>query len=232
MAERKPATRQAAGTSSPRITVVTPTYNDGELLKECIVSVLEQGYPNLEYIVVDGGSTDGSLDILKRYDDRLAYWTSEPDRGQADALNKGFRRATGELVCWLNSDDFFYPGALAAAAEAYRGDPDAPFYFGNGYRVDHSGRKLAEFFPDGHVHFRREAIVFGLNCVLQPSTFIRRTALEQLDLLDADLHYGFDTDLWIRLSALGRPHPIRKHLAASREYGKTKTSTGSFARAE
>lgn len=232
MAERKPATRQAAGTSSPRITVVTPTYNGGELLKDCIASVLEQGYPNLEYIVVDGGSTDGSLDILRRYDDRLDYWTSEPDRGQADALNKGFRRATGELVCWLNSDDFFYPGALVAAAEAYRDDPHAPFYFGNGYRVDRAGRRLAEFFPDGHVHFRREAIVFGLNCVLQPSAFIRRAALEQVGLLDADLHYGFDTDLWIRLSALGRPRPIRRHLAASREYGETKTSTGSFGRAE
>jgi glycosyltransferase involved in cell wall biosynthesis len=224
--------RHNAAGGVPRITVVTPTYNGGELLEDCIVSVLEQGYPNLEYIVIDGGSTDASLDILRRYDGRLAYWTSEPDRGQADALNKGFLRATGELVCWLNADDFFYPGALAAAAEAYQGDPDAPFYFGNGYRVDRSGRKLTEFFPDGHVHFRREAIVFGLNCVLQPSTFIRRTALEQVDLLDADLHYGFDTDLWIRLSALGRPHPIRKHLAASREYGKTKTSTGSFARAE
>jgi glycosyltransferase involved in cell wall biosynthesis len=216
----------------PRITVVTPSYNHAAVLEECIVSVLEQGYPNLQYIVVDGGSTDGSIDVLRRYEDSFDWWTSEPDDGQTDALNKGFRRATGELVCWLNSDDFFYPGALAAAGEAYLADPDAPFYFGNGYRVDRAGCKIAEFFPDGNVQFRREAITFGLNCILQPSTFIRRNALEMVGLLDDTLHYGFDSNLWIELAALGRPRPIRGHLSASREYGETKTSTGSFARAE
>ena len=217
---------------SPRITVVTPAYNSVELIEDCITSVLEQEYPNLEYIVVDGGSSDGTVDIVRRYQDRLHSWVSEPDNGQADALNKGFRLATGELVCWLNSDDFFYPGALAEAAAAWRTNPDAPFFYGNGFRVDRSGRKIAEFFPDGRVWFRREAIVFGLNCVLQPATFIRRESLEKVGLLDDSLHYGFDTNLWIELSALGRPHPIRAHLAASREYGETKTSTGSFPRAE
>jgi FkbM family methyltransferase len=216
----------------PKISVITPTCNGGELLEACVTSVLEQAYPNLEYIVIDGASTDGTLEILRRYDDKIAYWTSEPDNGQADAINKGFRRATGELVAWLNSDDFFYPGALAAAAEAYLADPVAPFYFGNGYRVDRTGRRIAEFFPDGQVHFRRKALVFGLNCVLQPATFIRLGALEQSGLLDESLHYGFDSDLWIRLSELGSPRPIRKHLAASREYEETKTSSGSFPRAE
>jgi glycosyltransferase involved in cell wall biosynthesis len=214
------------------ITVVTPVYNCAELLEDCIVSVLGQDYPNLEYIIVDGGSTDGTVDVLRRYEDRLTFWISEPDDGQADALNKGFRRATGEIACWLNADDFFYPGALAAAREAYLADPRAPFYFGNGYRVDREGHKLAEFFPEGRVGFRRDALLFGLNCVLQPSTFIRRDALEEVGLVDASLHYGFDTDLWIRLSTLGRPRPIGKHLAASREYGETKTATGSFRRAE
>lgn len=219
-------------TGWPRITVVTPAYNSAELIDDCIASVLEQQYPNLEYIVVDGGSSDGTVDVVRRYEDRLRSWTSEPDNGQADALNKGFRRATGELVCWLNSDDFFYPGALEAAAKAYLADPNAPFLFGNGYRVDRGGRKLAEFFPGGHVQFSREATIFGLNCVLQPATFILRSALERVGFLDAELHYGFDTDLWIKLSALGRPRPIQRHLAASREYGETKTSTGSFPRAE
>jgi len=107
-----------------------------------------------------------------------------------------------------------------------------PFYFGNGYRVDRAGRKLAEFFPGGQVHFRRDTIIFGLNCVLQPSTFIRRSALEEVGRLDDTLHYGFDSNLWIELSALGRPSPIRTHLSASREYGETKTSTGSFGRAD
>jgi glycosyltransferase involved in cell wall biosynthesis len=223
---------EAEGRRWPRISVVTPTYNGAELLEDCILSVLDQGYPNLEYVVVDGGSTDGTVEILRRYEDRLAHWVSEPDSGQADALNKGFRRATGDLVCWLNADDFFYPDALVYAAEAYLADPAAPFYFGNGYRVDRDGHRLAEFFPDGQVYFRRDALIYGLNCILQPSAFIRRTALEEVGLLDDSLHYGFDTDLWIRLSELGRPRPIRKHLAGSREYAETKTSTGSFPRAE
>jgi glycosyltransferase involved in cell wall biosynthesis len=223
---------EAGGSRWPRISVVTPTYNGAELLEDCILSVLDQGYPNFECIVVDGGSTDGTVEILRRYENRIAYWVSEPDGGQADALNKGLRRATGELVSWLNADDFFYSDALVSAAEAYLTDPAAPFYFGNGYRVDRDGHQLAEFFPDGQVHFRRDALVFGLNCVLQPATFIRRGALEQVGFLDDILHYGFDSDLWIRLSALGRPRPIKKHLAASREYGETKTSTGSFPRAE
>jgi GT2 family glycosyltransferase len=216
----------------PTITVITPVYNRADLLEHCIVSVLDQDYPKLEFGIVDGGSTDGSVDLVRRYEDKLAFWMSEPDDGQADGLNKGFRRATGELVCWLNADDFFYPGALEAAAEAYVADPDAPFFFGNGFRVDRWGRQVAEFFPEGRVHFRRDALVFGLNYILQPSTFIRRAALEQIGLLDATLHYGFDTDLWLKLSALRSPQPIRKCLAASREYDETKTATGSFARAE
>jgi len=216
----------------PRITVITPVYNGATLIEECVASVLGQDYSNLEYIVVDGGSTDGTLDVVRQYEDRLALWTSEPDEGQADAINKGLRRSTGDVVCWVNADDFFYPGAFAAVAEAYQANPRAPFYFGNGYRVDRKGRRLAEFFPDGRVHFSRDALVFGLNFVLQPSTFIRRAALEEVGLLDDSLHYGFDTDLWVRLSSLGPPRAIRKHLAASREYDETKTSTGSFRRAE
>jgi len=173
-------TKRARGNvsrSAPRITVVTPSYMSVDTIADCILSVLDQGYENLEYIVVDGGSTDGTVEVIREYEDRLAWWTSERDGGQADALNKGFRRATGDLVCWLNSDDFFYPGALDAAADAYVAAPDAPFYFGNGYRVDRNGAKQSEFFADGVVHFSRDAMVFGLNHVLQPSTFIRRDAL-------------------------------------------------------
>jgi glycosyltransferase involved in cell wall biosynthesis len=224
--------RHPGGAGWPTITVITPLYNQADMLEDCIVSVLNQEYPRLEYGIVDGGSTDGSIDVVRRYANKLAFWMSEPDHGQADALNKGFRRATGELVCWLNADDFFYPGALEAAAEAYIADPDASFYFGNGFRVDRSGSKVAEFFPGGRVHFVREALLFGLNYILQPSTFIRRAALERIGFLDATLHYGFDTDVWLKLSALRRPSAINKCLAASREYADTKTATGSFERAE
>src|SRR5262249_58593262 len=102
---------------------------------------------------------------------------------------------------WLNADDFLYPGALAAVAESYRQDPRAPFYFGNGFRTDREGQAIREFFPDGQVRFRRDSIIFGLNTILQPATFIRRAALELIGgNVDAQLHYGFDTDLWVRLS--------------------------------
>jgi glycosyltransferase involved in cell wall biosynthesis len=223
---------RAAPGAAPRITVVTPSYMSVATIDDCIRSVLDQRYANLEYIVIDGGSTDGTVDVIRRYEEDLAWWTSERDRGQADALNKGFRRATGDLVCWLNSDDFFYPGAFDAAAAAYAAAPDSPFYFGNGYRVDRKGHKLSAFFEHGAVRFSREAMVFGLNHVLQPATFIRRAALEQVGLLEERFHYGLDTDLWIRLAELGEPYPIEQHLAASREYGETKTASGSFVRAE
>ena len=104
----------------PRISIVTPSFNQGQFLEETIRSVLEQGYPNLEYMVIDGGSTDGSIEIIRKYEKRLAYWTSEPDRGQADAINKGWRRATGEILAYLNSDDTYCPNALRLAAEAFR----------------------------------------------------------------------------------------------------------------
>src|SRR4030095_855946 len=158
----------------PAITVITPVYNGVDFLEQCIASVLAQQYPTLQYGIGDGGSTDGTLDVVRRYEDRLAFWSSEPDRGQADALNKGFGRASGELVCWLNADDFLYPGAFAEAVAAYKAAPDAPFYFGNGDRVDRGGRVTGEFFPDGNVTFRRDALVFGLNLFLQPGTLLPR----------------------------------------------------------
>ena len=118
--------------SPPRISVVTPSFNQGRFLEQCITSVLNQDYPDLEYIVIDGGSSDESVDVLRRYEKHFAFWVSEPDKGQSDALNKGFRRATGDLAVWLNADDFFLPGAFAAVAAAYQQNPDASFYFGDG----------------------------------------------------------------------------------------------------
>lgn len=216
----------------PKISVITPSYNQAEYLEQCILSVLEQDYPEFEYIIIDGGSTDNSIEIIQKHAHQLTYWVSEPDRGQAEAINKGFRRASGELVAWLNSDDFYLPRALKTIAEYYRRYPEAPFYFADGWRVDQTGRRKSRFYQEDYMAFNRSALVNGLNFILQPSTFIRRSALVEVNYLDTALHYGLDTDLWIRLSELGEPVPVPLPLAASREYGETKTSIGSFKRLE
>jgi glycosyltransferase involved in cell wall biosynthesis len=112
-------------TTYPKISIVTPSFNQGRFIEKTILSVIEQDYPNLEYIIIDGGSTDESVEVIKKYDQHLAYWVSEPDRGQSHAINKGFERATGEIFGWLNSDDWYHPGALKAVAEAFAANPEA-----------------------------------------------------------------------------------------------------------
>jgi glycosyltransferase involved in cell wall biosynthesis len=182
-------------------------------------------------LVLDGGSTDESVEVIRRYEDRLAFWVSEPDDGQSAAINRGFRRATGDIVTWLNSDDFFLPGALQRIAKAFRESPTASFYFGDGWRVDESGRRTSNFFPHP-VRFDRRALLFGIDYVLQPAAFINREHLHAVGYLNIDLKYGMDFDLWMRLSAIAEPVVVTEALAASREYGDTKTATGSFARIE
>lgn len=235
--------------SCPKISIVTPSYNQGEFLEDCINSILDQGYEDFEYIIIDGGSTDNSIDIIKKYEKHLSYWCSEPDNGQSDAINKGFRRTTGELVAWLNSDDFYLPGAFMNVAKAYLESPSASFYYGNGHRVAEDGNIKSEFYPQGTVCFDLQSFVFGLNYILQPATFINRKILDQISLgrdrafhgetkndvnsyIDSSLHWGMDTDLWIRLAQKAHPFPLINCLAASREYGETKTSIGSFKRVE
>jgi GT2 family glycosyltransferase len=216
----------------PRITVITPSFNQGQFLEESIRSVLDQEYPDLEYLLIDGGSRDQSLEVIQKYAQRFDYWVSEADNGQSDAINKGFQRATGDLVAWLNADDFYLPGAFKKIAQVYQSYSDASFYFGDGYRVDERGQIKSHFFPESGVRFYLPALIYGLNYILQPSTFINRIALEKVGYLDPHLHWGLDTDLWIRLAKEAEPLPVQEVFAASREYGKTKTSTGSFRRIE
>jgi len=183
-------------------------------------------------LIIDGGSDDGSTEIIRRYEGQITFWVSEPDRGQAHAINKGLKKATGELVAWLNSDDFYLPGALEIAAKGYLENPNASFYYGNGLRVDINGSKKSEFFTGGTVCFNKGALVYGLNYILQPSTFINAKLLSKIGYLNDDLHYGLDTDLWIRLSSETDPQPLPGLIAASREYQEAKTFEGSFQRIE
>jgi glycosyltransferase involved in cell wall biosynthesis len=182
------------GSPWPRISIVTPSYNQGQFLEETIRSVLLQGYPNLEYIIVDGGSTDGSVDIIRKYEPWLAHWESEKDRGQSHAINKGFQRATGKIVAWLNSDDFYYPSALSHAAEQFRQNPAAGLVYGNCDLVDEGGAFLRV--KGGSWDYERllGQVYFG-----QPATFINPLGLSDAGDLDESLHIPLDWDLWLRI---------------------------------
>ena len=216
----------------PIISVVTPSFNQGQYLEQAIDSVLSQNYPKLEYIIIDGGSTDNSLATIKKYKKYLTYWQSKPDKGQSDAINKGLKIASGQIASWLNSDDYYLSGCFNIVANSYWKNSKASFYYGNGLRVDENGKIKEKFFKNGTVVFDLTALIFGLNYILQPSTFINNSWLKKINYLDPDLKYGMDSDLWIRLAKMAMPEPIGNCLAASREYGDTKTSSGSFERIE
>lgn len=216
----------------PKISIVVPSLNQGEYIRQCIESILTQNYTPVELIIIDGGSQDNSVDIIREYEAHIYYWVSEPDSGQSNAINKGFKRASGDVVAWLNSDDFYLPNALVEVSKAYKRCPDASFYFGNGFRVNKSGKKKELFFQNDYIEFNRELLIYGLNYILQPATFINASYLQQIGYLDESLHYGMDSDLWMRLSQEAPPLPVAACLAASREYGETKTSVGSFKRSE
>ena len=199
-------------------------------MADCLRSIVDQKGASFEIIFVDGGSSDETLAVAEPFRKTMAYFVSEPDHGQADAINKGLRQARGELVTWLNADDFLEADALIAMREEAERQPGAPFYLGLGSRTNREGGNRVPFYP-ADFQFCREALLWGLNYVLQPATFIRREALARAGgAVDASLHYAFDTDLWIRLSELGEPALVPRAIACSREYAETKTAQGAWRR--
>ncbi|HEX7567082.1 MAG TPA: glycosyltransferase family 2 protein [Anaerolineaceae bacterium] len=202
----------------PRVTIVTPSYNQAPFLEQTILSVLGQNYPDLEYMVVDGASTDGSQDIIRKYADRLAWWVSEKDHGQGEAINKGFVRATGEIVGWLNSDDVYQPGAIAAAVEAFQARPELGLVFSDVLAID----------GDNNVLNLMRCGDWGLDELMtfhilnQPGVFMKQTVLEQAGYLDPDYHYMLDTHLWLRMAQIAPMRYIRKTLAAGRFHALAK----------
>lgn len=182
----------------PLVSIVTPSYNQSAFLEQTICSVLAQDYQNLEYLIVDGGSTDGSLEIIQRHADRLAWWVSEKDSGQAEAINKGLQRARGEIVAWLNSDDLYLPGAVSQAVAALQQDPELAFIYGEAITINQDGRPLGRFrFENWGLH---DLVSFRIIC--QPAVFMRRTFLERAGYLDPGFHFMLDHHLWIRLARL------------------------------
>jgi glycosyltransferase involved in cell wall biosynthesis len=187
---------------SPWVSIVTPSYNQAQFLEETILSVLNQDYPNVEYIIIDGGSTDASVDIIRKYEDRLAYWVTEEDRGQAHAINKGFARAYGEIFGWLNSDDFLLPGAVSHIVETQRRYPQAVAWVGGCYRIDPDGRILSTVIPRG---LDRDTLAdWGYRGFFyQPSCFFAAHAWHEAGPVDENFHLALDLDLWLRLATLG-----------------------------
>jgi glycosyltransferase involved in cell wall biosynthesis len=190
---------QGVEPGTPKITIVTPSYNQGPFLEKTIRSVLEQDYPNFEYIIIDGGSTDHSVDIIKRYADHLTYWESIKDRGQSDAINKGFARATGELLGWLNSDDQLEPGALRTVAAAAAAFPQAGVFVGHGRKLDESGKQVYYKVPRD-LSFEGLCQWMSGNNFMQPSCFFRRGLWQQCGPLDEDVHIAMDVDLWLKMA--------------------------------
>jgi len=209
------------------VSIITPSFNHGRFIEKTIRSVLEQDYPHIEYIVMDGGSTDGTIDILKRYGDRIK-WRTEPDAGQSDAINKGFCMAKGEIVAWLNSDDYYQPGAIRKVVEIFINRPSAAMVYGDGYWVDEAGKWEMPYGDEPF--FDLWKMIHLYNFIFQSSAFIRRDALFSAGLLDQQYSYTMDWDLWIRLSKAGRIIHIPEKLSCARVYPGTKTQSGGWRR--
>jgi glycosyltransferase involved in cell wall biosynthesis len=210
------------------VSIITPSYNQALYLEQTIQSVLEQDYPHIEYIVVDGGSTDNSTEIIQKHADRLAYWISEKDSGQAEAINKGFARANGEIVAWLNSDDYYMLNTISFAVRCFEQNPDVVMVYGDMLAVNEEGQII-------NVLKYKQLSLEDLLCfqiIGQPSVFFRRAAVEKTGVLEPTFHYMLDHHLWIRLAHQGRIlhvpqvwsaaryHPLAKNRARAAEFGR------------
>lgn len=204
-----------------RISIVTASYNQAQFIEQTIDSVLSQGYPDLEYIIMDGGSKDGSVDIIRKYEKHLAYWISEKDQGAADAIAKGFSKATGTILAYLNSDDLYLPGSLAAMAEALN-EPEVDVAYGNMYWIDSDGKTIGE---QRQTPFTRKGYLFGGSTLQQPATFWKRDLYLECGGMDPSYRFTFDTDLFFRFALKGaRFKHVNKFVASFRIHSQSKST--------
>lgn len=202
----------------PTVTVVTPSYNQGRFIRETIDSVLSQDYPAIEYMVIDGGSTDDTVSILKSYGSKVS-WISEPDRGQSEAINKGWKRATGEILAWLNSDDIYLPGAISKAVTYLQSHPDVGLVYGDGFHISEEGQALGRFPSEPFSKDRLKETCF----IAQPGAFMRRSVIEQVGWVQESLRYCMDYDLWIRISKRYQLQYVPIPMASIRLHTECKT---------
>ncbi len=207
----------------PLVTIVTPSYNQGRFIAATIESVLSQDYPNLEYIIVDGDSNDETADVVARFAGRLTF-VSERDRGQSDAINKGFKLARGSIVAWLNSDDIFLPGAIRKAVAALQRSPDVGAVYGEGYQIDVDGNIIGRFAPTQKFDLWR--LIYLSDYILQQTVFFRRSVFDKVGLLDESLYYGMDWEILMRIGLHYRIEYIPEYMGAIREHESAKTFGG------
>jgi glycosyltransferase involved in cell wall biosynthesis len=202
----------------PLVSIVTPSFNQAQFLEKTITSVLEQDYPSIEYLVVDGNSTDGSQAIIKKYSGRVSWWVSEPDQGQAEAINKGIKHAKGEIIAWLNSDDYYLPGAVTKAVAAFQNKSSFSFVYGDVLAVDADGSQI------NNLHYRPMDLIdlMKFNIIGQPSVFIRREVLKRTGFLDPSLKYLLDHQLWLRLAQQAPIQYLPEMLSAARFHSQSK----------
>ncbi len=205
----------------PLVTIVTPSYNQARFLEATLRSVLEQDYPRIEYLVVDGASTDGSVEIIRRYADRLAWWVSEKDSGQSEAINKGLRRARGEFVGWLNSDDIYLPGAVSAAVRVFQSHPQAGLVYGDALAIDTDGK------PFNLMRARQYTLMdlMAFQIICQPAAFMRRSVLEDVNYLDPAYQLLMDNLLWMCMAQKAPIVYAPQTWAAARYHDQAKNRT-------
>ena len=211
----------------PSLTVVTPSYQQAEFIEATIRSVLQQGYPKLSYVIMDGGSTDGSQAIIKKYALWLAHYASGPDGGQARAIDAGFQQAPGEILAWLNSDDVFEPNALWRAARQFQQDPEAVLVYGDAEQISRDGTRLGR--AQQVLACDRDYLLADNNAIVQPAAFFRRAAYVAAGGLDPSLYWAMDYDLWLKLAGLGPLVYFPETLARTRMYAEAKSSSSSSA---
>ena len=203
-----------------RVSIVTPSFNQAEFLERTIQSVLSQTYDEIEYLIIDGGSTDGSVEIIKQYADRLAYWVSEKDMGQTDAINKGFARATGDVFAWINSDDTLEPHAVARAVEVLKHNPAVGMVHGHGFFIDAQDNKIGEF-PSAQTDYHK--LRRGYVHICQQAAFWRAELWRKVGPLDTSIYFAMDYDLWLRLAKEAPLLFVNEHWANFRLHGNAKT---------
>ena len=205
----------------PLVSIVTPSFNQGLFLEETILSVLDQDYPNVEYIIIDGGSTDGTVDIIRQYENKINYWVSEPDKGQADAVNKGWQMSSGEILGWINSDDVYSPDAIELAVSTLLANSDIGFVYGDAKVIDADGRNIGT----------RKSLPFDFKKLVtfdlvpnQPAVFLKRSLFKTVGLLDTSLQMSMDTDYWFRMGRVALGMNIPHTMAYMRTHSEAKTT--------